>query len=208
MELLANKIAAYLGKNLNKDDEQTSVIAYGLIALLQTASIFLLALVIGIVFNFLPEAMISFFSVGFLRRLIGGHHSQKLYSCLIVSVLCIVLFSSLARYVLVPYSPLWLLCSLTAIIYITAFILTYKLAPVDNPNKRIRTEEKRTRLRRNSFVVLALFVLISLIFIILQYNLGGIYSRLVVSLAISVLWQVFMLTTTGKYLISNIDSLF
>lgn len=205
MEALANKIAVYLGKSLNKDDEEIAVIRYGLIALLQTCSIFIIALIIGALFNFIPEAMTAFFSVGFIRRFIGGHHSQKLYSCLAVSVCCISLFSALTRYLIVPFVPLPVIGIFVCLVYISAFWLTYKLAPVDNPNKRIRTEDKRKRLRRNSFIVLSVFFVLSISSLIFQSLYSGVYSRITVSLAVSVLWQVLMLTSAGKFLISNID---
>ena len=76
MEKLARAIAAAVGKNLGKSEEEIAVIAYGMIGILQFLAILILSLTIGIIFDFWAEVLTIFLSVGFLRRLTGGAHSR------------------------------------------------------------------------------------------------------------------------------------
>ncbi len=92
MEKLARRWAQKIGTAQNADSEKVAVMAYGLTALLQLICIFLFAVLLGCLFDFFWEAMIAFFSVGFLRRLIGGAHSGSFNGCLFLSVFCIALF--------------------------------------------------------------------------------------------------------------------
>ena len=98
MEALAKRIAAAIGRNLSKTDEEVAVIAYGLIGIIQFLAILIISLTIGIIFGMWAEVLIIFFSVGFLRRLTGGAHSRGIYNCLVYSVCFVCGFSALATY--------------------------------------------------------------------------------------------------------------
>lgn len=208
MEKLAKKIAEALGNSLNKNEEQVAVMAYGLTAIIQMFSILAVSVLFGVFAGVLPEVFVVFFSVGFLRRLIGGAHSKGIYSCFFISVFCIIVFGLLTKFVIVKYLPLYLIATLSILIYAYSIFLTYKLAPVGNEKKPISSEKKRLRLRKSAFIVLSLFVACTALLLYFQYIFGGIYSRIAVSLFLSVLWQSTMLTKVGHSFITQIDRLF
>lgn len=203
MEKLARLMARKIGRGLNADDERIAVMAYGLTALLQLVFILAASVLMGCLFGFLPEAMIVFLSVGFLRRLIGGHHSQSFNGCLVMSILCIGIFSALAHYVL----PL---CGMTAAyiasgaVYAVASLLIFRLAPVDSPNKPVRRPDKIRRLRRSAFAVMLAFAALTVLGL-LYGSRSALCLRCVWALNLSVLWQAWMLTRSGAYVIGIID---
>lgn len=208
MERLAKAIAASIGKNLGKSEEEIAVIAYGLIGILQFLAILILSLTIGLVFGFALEVLTIFFSVGFLRRLTGGAHSRGLYNCLVYSVVFVTGFSALCTYVLPSLPHEYVILPAVALIYLFGYITVARLAPVAPPNKPCRTEEKRRRLRRGSFAVLTVFLLLNVA--MLLFGAAG-HPRLYsmgLSLALSVLWQIFMMTRAGHALIYVIDGMF
>ena len=207
MEKLARAIAAAVGKNLGKSEEEIAVIAYGLIGILQFLAILIISLTIGIIFDFWAEVLTIFLSVGFLRRLTGGAHSRGLYNCLVYSVVFVCGFSALCRYYLQYISPhsVYFPC---ALIYLFGYVTIALKAPVAPPNKPCRTEAKRRRLRRGSFIVLTVFLAIDALLLVFGMRWHCRLYTVGLSLAVSVLWQIFMMTKLGHGLIFLIDGAF
>ena len=207
MEALAKRIAAAIGRNLSKTDEEVAVIAYGLIGIIQFLAILIISLTIGIIFGMWAEVLIIFFSVGFLRRLTGGAHSRGIYNCLVYSVCFVCGFSALATYSL-PRLPLfYVILPALGAIYLFGYITVALKAPVTPPNKPCRTEAKRKRLRRGSFVVLSVFLAVNTALLLLGLSHARLLS-MGLSLALSVLWQIFMMTRAGHLFIYVIDGAF
>ena len=208
MEKLAKAIAAAIGKNLGKNDEEIAVIAYGLIGLLQFFAILAITLTVGIILGFWAEVLTLFFSVGFLRRLTGGAHSRGLYNCLVYSVLFVCGLSALARLVLVHLSLYTVILPAVALIYLFGYVTIALKAPVTPPNKPCRTEKKRKRLRRGSFTVITIFLLLDLPLLLLCKTAHPRLYTVGLALALSVFWQIFMMTKAGHALIFVIDGAF
>jgi accessory gene regulator B len=208
MEKLAKSIAASIGKNLGKSEEEIAVIAYGLIGILQILAILVISLTIGICFGFWAEVLTIFFSVGFLRRLTGGAHSRGLYNCLVYSVCFVCGFSAICVFLLTRVSFYHFILPAHILIYVFGYVTIALKAPVAPPNKPCRTEEKRRRLRRGSFIVLTVFFILNTT---LLFFGGYLHQRLYtvgLSLAVSVLWQIFMMTKSGHAMIYIIDGAF
>lgn len=217
MEQLAYKLGRYIGNSVNADEEKVAVISYGLIALIQVAVIFTVSLILGIIFDFWAEAMILFFSVGFLRRVIGGAHSARFDSCLVISILVITVLSVLSKYVIVRFTKFIFIIAGIALIYFLASLLIYKLAPVAAPNKPIKSPQKITRLRKTACVTMVSFVIISILLIILsssaktqlpETKISDFLLSCCTALALSTLWQTVMLTHLGHTIIYTLDQVF
>ena len=206
MEHLAKKIAASIGTSLGYDEEKVAVVAYGLIGILQFLSIFILTALFGLIFSCCIEAVIVFLSVGFLRRFTGGAHSSGIYSCLVYSVFFVCSISAAARYAL-PLLPFEVICVFCAAIFLFGYIIIALKAPVAPPNKPCRTEEKRKRLRKWSFIVISAFALVIAASLVFKNVNIRLYSA-GLALALSTLWQVIMMTKPGHKFISFFDGLF
>lgn len=206
MEALAKKMAEAIGRSTGKSAEEIAVIAYGFIGILQFTAIFLLSTIVGILFGFWLEVATVFLSVGFLRRLTGGAHSSGIYSCLVYSVFFVCGISALARYAVstLPRQHILILC---ALIFIFGYVTVALKAPVTPPNKPCRTEKKRRRLRRGSFLVLSLFMVAVGLAIRGSIEFPRLYS-IGIALALSTLWQILMMTRAGHVFVTVIDGLF
>jgi len=207
METLAKKMAQSIGKSLGKTEEEIAVIAYGLIGILQFSTIFVLSSIIGLIFGFWLETAIVFLSVGFLRRLTGGAHSSGIYSCLVYSVFFVCGISAIAHYLLATLA--WQInLGLLAAVFLFGYVTVALKAPVTPPNKPCRTEQKRKRLRRGSFIVLSLFLVASLLCVMLGWKWCVRCYSVGLSLVLSTLWQITMMTAVGKGFVEFIDGLF
>ena len=206
MERLAKKMAESIGKSLGKSADDVAVVAYGLIGIIQFLSIFLLASVFGIIFHFWLEVLVVFLSVGFLRRMTGGAHSGGIYSCLIYSVFFVCLISALARYLL-PTLPFLVNCGLCVLVFAYGYIMVALKAPVTPPNKPCRTEAKRKRLRRGSFIVLSAFMVAVALSLFFKEGSARFYS-VGLALALSTLMQITMMTKLGHSFVNFFDRLF
>ena len=208
MEALAKRIAASIGKNLGKTDEQIAVIAYGLIGILQFLAILIISLTIGFIFGTWAEVLVIFFSVGFLRRLTGGAHSRGIYNCLVYSVCFVCGFSWISAYLLTRAPISYAILPACLAIYIFGYVTVFLKAPVTPPNKPCRTEAKRRRLRRGAFTVLTVFLVLNTLLLLLGAKLHPRLYTVGLALALSVLWQIFMMTKAGHALIYVIDGAF
>lgn len=207
METLAKKMAQSIGKSLGKTEEEIAVIAYGLIGILQFSTIFVLSSIIGLIFGFWLETAIVFLSVGFLRRLTGGAHSSGIYSCLVYSVFFVCGISAISYYLLAQLA--WQInLGLLVAVYLFGYVTVALKAPVTPPNKPCRSEQKRKRLRRGSFIVLTLFLVASLVCVLLGWKWNARCYSIGLSLVLSTLWQITMMTAVGKGFVELIDGLF
>ena len=208
MEKLAKALAASIGRNLGKSEEEVAVIAYGLIGILQFLAILAISLVIGIIFGFWAEVLTIFLSVGFLRRLTGGAHSRGLYNCLVYSVVFVCGFSAICAFVLTRLPLYQYILPACALIYAFGYVTIALKAPVAPPNKPCRSEAKRRRLRRGAFTVLSVFLLLDAVLLLFGGRLHPRLYTVGLSLAVSVLWQIFMMTKAGHAMIYVIDGAF
>ncbi|MFA6948120.1 MAG: accessory gene regulator B family protein [Eubacteriales bacterium] len=205
MEKLARKLAEKIGANTGADAEKIAVMAYGLSAFFQMVIIFTVITAVGLVFGVWYEALITFFAVGIMRSAIGGAHSSTYIGCLTISTISILLFA-FAAHNIADYHSRFIILAISAVIYAASFILIYKYAPADSPNKPITRPEKIKRLRRRAFVTLAVYILITVIFALLpEAFYGGHGSSCALAFALSAIWQAFAVTPAGKVFIGVID---
>lgn len=206
IEVLAHKIAEKIVLQLDFDDDKKSVIAYGLIGILQMMTIFIIITMIGVIFDFWYEAIIIFVGVGLIRKSTGGVHAGSMMSCNILSVVIVTVLSALSRYILdIPFNT-YVNLGLTILVFVICFIIFYLRVPVDSPNKPITKPEKIRRLRKQSFLTLSLLILISSTLILFSAYNERFYS-ITVSIRLILLWQSLTLTKVGALFIGKIDDL-
>ena len=210
MEKLANRISEFIAKKLNYDEEKTKVMAYGLAAIFQMVSIFIISSIIGLLAGFWIESMFIFLGVGLLRKSTGGAHSQTFQGCMIISIFSIAFLSFVSRYmfpVRCEKKLYFFILILIGLIYLFAFIMVYILAPVATPNKPIVKKEKIRRLKINSIITVIVYFVISLLFFFFsKKNLR--FVNISISLSLATLWQIFTLTKAGHKFIDIVDKKF
>lgn len=205
IEALASRIADGLASQLNLDQEKRSVIAYGLIGILQVTSLFLIITIIGLVTGTLYESLIIFLSVGYIRKSTGGAHSRTMWGCNTVSVGSIALLAIVSRYLFGIPAHIYINIGVTMAVFLTGFIIFHKRVPVDSPNKPIVSAEKISRLRRESFSKLFLFLLLTGAAIVFAERYERLYS-IASSIRLAMVWQAITLTERGAALLAKVDA--
>ena len=207
MEALSKSIAETISNKLQYDSDKKAVIAYGLSAIFQMVTIFVITSVIGLAGGFWIESMVIFLSVGILRKSTGGAHSQTFQACLIISIFSISLLSFLSSYILPVNTTNIYIVAVILLVFLVSFIFIYKLAPVDSPAKPIVKKEKIIRLRKNSIATLLVYLAIALICFYFS-SIIPFLLKISISLCFATLWQVFTLTKPGHRTIAAIDKKF
>jgi len=206
IESLANKIANKIAIQLNFDDEKRAVIAYGLIGILQLLTLFTIITILGLIFDYCYESIIIFFCVSVIRKSSGGAHAKTMMSCNIMSIFTVIFLSVLSRYILDIPLNLYANLGLSVVVYAICFIIFYYRVPIDSPNKPIIKPEKIKKLRRQCFLILTMFIVLSVIFIILTTYNKRFYS-IAISIRLAMLWQLLTLTKIGGLFIEKMDSM-
>lgn len=204
MEKLARYMAEKISIHMQFDDEKKAIIAYGLTAIIQIITLFIIISILGLIFHFWYESIIIFIGVGIIRKSTGGAHSQTMYGCVLISILNIMILSSLSRYILNFPINLFINLLISVLVYILCFIVIYKCVPVDSPKKPITQPKKIKQLRRQSYIKITVFFIISIIFILLSIQHERFYS-IAVSIRLAMLWQLFTLTKLGMWFINKTD---
>jgi len=207
MEKLAQKLAHRIAQNLGYDPEREAVIAYGLIAMIQVSVTVLLVFLLGLLAGVPVESLIVCFSASILRKYSGGAHAETAELCSAISAVYCTATAVLAKTILtVLYHPIFM-SIVSVAIYGISFLLIARFAPVDSPNKPIRTEKKRKRMRKGSFITMTVYVALSALLFALSssYDFGKSYA---ISMLFGISWQVFTLTTLGSRFIGKMNAIF
>lgn len=204
IEILANKLADGIADQLSLGQERRSVIAYGLIGLLQVTTLFIVITIIGVLTSSLYESLIIFFSVGFIRKSTGGAHSRTMSGCNTISILTITMLAVLSKYILGNPVNVSANIILTIAVFAVGYAVFNLRVPVDSPNKPIVKPEKIKRLRKESFIKLSIFLLLTLGAILLAGTNERFYS-IASSLRVAIIWQSITLTKIGIMLLENLD---
>jgi len=209
MEKLCNKIANKISLQLDFDNDKKEVLAYGAFALFQMLISIALVLIFGLIFNVAVEALMISFIVSILRKYSGGVHASSPSACMFIGTIICVGQAILIKSFLAPLVNIKILLILGTSIFIWSYYMLYKLAPVDTPNKPIKREEKRKRMKKGSIIVLSVYAIIVLINIIIFHYFGR--NRFLIyalCIYVGVLWQTFTLTKFGFRTITSIDAFF
>ncbi len=206
IEVLASKLADRIAVQQGLDKEKQSVIKYGLIGLLQVVTLLIIIIFIGVITNSLYESLIIFLSVGFMRKSTGGAHSKTMGGCNTLSIISISLLALLSRYLFANPINSNINYGITLMIYALGYLIFYLRVPVDSPNKPIVKQEKIRRLRKQSFIKLTLFLLLTvgaIYFAESNNRLNSISS----SIRIAILWHTLTLTEFGIIVLASLDSI-
>ncbi|MBK1809749.1 accessory gene regulator B family protein [Clostridium sp. YIM B02505] len=208
MEKLTKNIAAKIAVELNIGNDSKEVIAYGIFAIMQIGLSIMLVMVFGLVFHVVIEALVVCLVGSILRRYSGGAHASTPSGCIIITTIVCVGLAAVFSFVIEKFINLKYMLFLGMAVFLWAYYLVYKLAPVDSPSKPIKMEEKKTRMRNSAIIVLSMYLLIVIINI-LAYVYFKDKCYLVYSLCVygGMSWQVFTLTKIGHITINKIDFL-
>ena len=206
MEKAAHRLSEKIASNMQYDNEKKAIIEYGLLAIFNIIIIGLVISFAGILFDFWYESIIIFIGVGILKKSTGGAHAGTLGRCVVISVLSITLFAAISRYALGVPIGIYINSGITTTVFIICSMVFYKLVPVDTPNKPIKKPEKIKKLRRQSFILLVLYTVLTIIATIFAPAWDRLYS-IAFCIRFALLWQTLMLTTYGHRIIRRLNKI-
>ena len=206
MEKFSKAVAAKLANELEYDNDKREVMAYGAFALTQMFISVGLVMIFGFMFHVVIEALIISFAASILRKYSGGVHASSPNTCTFLGIVVCVGFALLIKLVLAPMTDIKEFLIIGVLVFAWSLYTVNKLAPVDTPNKPIRSEAKRNRMRKGSFAVIGIYSLIACanLFVYLYFDWYAffVYS---ICLTFGVFWQVFTLTRIGHGVIERLD---
>ncbi len=206
MEQLANNFAKKIAKELSYSDEQQQILSYGMIAILQTLVMTAIVFFIGALIGTFIESAILCFAVSFLRKYSGGTHAKSIESCTIVGVLFCTIFGLVSKAMSQHVNSFLTLILLSSIVFLYAFIIARWKAPVDSPNKPIRSVAKRKRMKFMTLITLSIYFVISMALVFFHNN-SLVYVSSLICILFSIVWQISSLTAPGDFVLENIDRL-
>lgn len=203
---ISENVAGNLKKELNLEEEKYEVIEYGLFAFIHMAASILFVVIFGAIFGVLLEALLISFTIAIFRRSSGGAHASTDLSCAIIGVIISVIPAIVLLNINITIKNAIIF---SGIVFLVSFLLVYKLAPVDSPNKPIKSEKKIKRLKRGSLITLGIYMVLFIINILLSIKMNAINFKIyALCISFGVLWQSFTLTKLGHIVLNLMDSFF
>ncbi|WP_434305784.1 accessory gene regulator ArgB-like protein [Clostridium botulinum] len=203
IENVSNKIGSKISSNLNLDKDTEEIIAYGAFAVLQILWSFLCVVILGAIFNVLMESIIVVLTIAIFRKYSGGIHANSPNKCAIFGAIICIIMALIVKNINVSFNLMFILIFI--LVYMYSYYTIYKFVPVDTKSKPIENIDEKLRLKKCSFLVISILILMEILLILsyLKYNnITLIYYGSCVMMG--VLWQSFTLTPTAKKIFYNI----
>lgn len=207
IENISRAVAEKVSNELNYDNERKEVIQYGTYALIQTLISIISVLILGLIFNIALEALIFLFTASILRKYSGGAHSESSNVCTLLGIIISICVGFLIKSSFFVNMDFEFIIFAGIVVFVFAYFIIFKYAPVDTPNKPIKTEKKKKRMKKGSLKILTIYLFIVLLNTILYYNSDVVFAKQVIlSILFGIAWQCMTLTALGNILLKTIDS--
>lgn len=207
IENISKAVAEKVSNELNYDNERKEVIQYGTYALIQTLISIISVLILGLIFNIALEALIFLFTASILRKYSGGAHSESSNVCTLLGIIISTCVGFLIKSSFFVNMDFEFIIFAGIVVFVFAYFIIFKYAPVDTPNKPIKTEKKKKRMKKGSLKILTIYLFIVLLNTILYYNSDVVFAKQVIlSILFGIAWQCMTLTALGNILLKTIDS--
>lgn len=207
IENISKAVAEKVSNELNYDNERKEVIQYGTYALIQTLISIISVLILGLIFNIALEALIFLFTASILRKYSGGAHSESSNVCTLLGIIISIGVGFLIKSSFFVNMDFEFIIFAGIVVFVFAYFIIFKYAPVDTPNKPIKTEKKKKRMKKGSLKILTIYLFIVLLNTILYYNSDVVFAKQVIlSILFGIVWQCMTLTALGNILLKTIDS--
>ncbi len=172
MDVLYKRLSSFLIKNENISKDDRELYEYALKILIQGIVNIVITIFIGFLFNMIKECFCFFITFFILRKFTGGLHAKKYVNCLLSS-LVIMLFSLFCIKYLEQNNKqiLFIIVVITSIIFICFF------SPLDNQNKKLSINEKKTFkyftiLFSTVFLIIVLVLIMKKSFLAYSFGMG------------------------------------
>lgn len=207
IEKISLNLAMKLGDKLNKNSEEILVLNYGLFMLLHTLIAILITILLGIVTNKLEWIVMISISSALLKCCSGGVHASSPERCIIIGLLLSYILVILGEYINENLN-INSLCIFILSSFLFSYFIIYKKCPVGSKNKPLRNVETRNKLRKKAFKLVTIYIMLILILFYMVINFKTMYmKKIIISITLGMLLQIFVLTNLGGFVIKLIDNI-
>ena len=154
IKLLSYQSAKHLQQSRQETHKHRYTYYYGSQIIYGAINKFLLLILLGLLFNILPQILLVSISFVMLRVFAGGLHFNSYTKCAYVSLLSFAIMGIMAKYVFLNISQ-------SVIIFLIVFILFLIYAPVEHINRPLKNNIERIKFKIISLVLLILLFLIT-----------------------------------------------
>lgn len=189
---------SFFKNHMDIDKRQESILTYGIRLVINSIIAFTLAFIPALIFGTFRYVLIITISFAALRVFSGGAHNSSIQNCSLNGAIISNILGLISKYLTLNKEIMFTLILVTFFFSLWAI---GKFAPADTPSKPITTKAKKQVLRRNSFLVLSLWTLLSLVWFM---NFSQVNAYIYAS-TVGILWQSFTLTKSGYRLYDNLD---
>jgi len=135
IKLFSYWIAKHIQTERKESHKHRYTYYYGIQYILGTINEFLLIFIVGLLFNILPQILISTLSFILLRILSGGLHFDNYKICAYFSLLIFTIIGLLAKYIILSQT-------IIAVIFFFVFIIFFIYAPIPLPSRKMNENKK------------------------------------------------------------------
>lgn len=154
-EYLSHKLLVFLSKKLQIDDSESDLYELGIEVIISTVFTSVCIMLIGGMLDHLAEAFLFLGCFITLRNYSGGYHAKTRTGCFATSIASYmaaeVIMSLVSR---ISGDGLSVVLGIGCLVVIAIF---YFIAPLENPNKRLKPEWKKHN-RRMTFIILSVWI--------------------------------------------------
>ena len=154
-EYLSHKLTVLLCRKMQIDEDEAELYELGIEVLISTGFTSAVIILVGILLHRAMESLIFLACFMTLRNYSGGYHAKTRTGCFATSIAC-YLSSAGAAFLAGRFSGR-ASAALMGLGFILVFALMYKLAPAENPNKRLTPDWKKHN-RAMTFAVLFFWI--------------------------------------------------
>lgn len=176
---LSCKIADFLVQQQQVPEEEWEIYQYGYDTLIYSMEQTILILIIGTLLHQIPGTLLYIAAYFFIRRYTGGYHASTRLSCTLLTLSTYILSLAIGN-ALAKAPHLLIIIGILQIIY---YILIYRYAPVEHPNKPLSDDQKK-RNRQIGFVLSILFTFATLLCYLHSAEAASTLSCSLVSIAV------------------------
>ncbi|MBZ4688511.1 MAG: hypothetical protein JG764_2144 [Clostridiales bacterium] len=196
-----NDISVFLANNLAEildyNEEQADILRYGFEVIIGEFTKITILLILALLLNILPQAIVALLTISVYRLLSGGIHCKTYRLCFITSLVSLLCIGKFAREIpaYIEMSS-FILIVLTILVFITSIFAVIKWAPVDS-NKRPVTIEEKKKFKILSFIWIWIWFVI--IFIIISvFSIEKIQSLVLASIFAHLVQTFTLFPTVSK----------
>ena len=154
MEIILDKVMAFISKDDDFDEDEAEVVRYGLEIVITRTFFAIIIAIIGLLMNCFWKGVEFAVSFSLLREYGGGYHAETRKKCFVLSILTLIAALSIIK---LTESFQFLTFPFFGIALISVIYILLK-APIDTPNKRFDEDEIKIYGRKARLVTAILLV--------------------------------------------------